>query len=37
MPDSHVYSENGVEIMGYNVKGHSKKKGTKEEQKRKKG
>ena len=24
-PDSHVYGENGVEIMVYNVKGHSKK------------
>ena len=23
--DSHVYGENGVEIMVYNVKGHSKK------------
>ena len=28
-PDSHVYGENGVEIMVYNVKGHSKKKGDK--------
>ena len=27
MLDSHVYGENGVEIMVYNVKGHSKKKG----------
>ena len=36
-PDSHVYGENGVEIIVYNVKGQSKKKGTKEEQKRKKG
>ena len=25
-PDSHVYGENGVEIMVYNVKRHSKKK-----------
>ena len=28
-PDSHVYGENGVEIMVYNVKGHSKKRGDK--------
>ena len=34
--DSHVYGENGVEIMVYIVKRHSKKR-TKEEQKRKKG
>ena len=37
MPDSHVYGENFVEIMVYNMKRHSKKKGTKEKQKRKKG
>ena len=35
--DSHVYGENGVEIMVYNVKRHSKKRRTKEKQKRKKG
>ena len=27
--DSHVYGENGVEIMVYIVKGHSKKRGDK--------
>ena len=26
-PDSHVYSENGAEIMVYNMKRHSKKRG----------
>ena len=36
-PDSHVYGENGVEIMVYNVKRHSKRRGMKEKQKRKKG
>ena len=36
-PDSHVYGENGVEIMVYNVKRHSKRRRTKEKQKRKKG
>ena len=37
-PDSHVYGENGVEIMVYNVKRHSKRRRTKKEkQKRKKG
>ena len=36
-PDSQMYGENGVEIMVYNMKRHSKKKGTKEKQKRKKG
>ena len=35
MPDSHVYGENGVEIMVYNVKRHSKRRGTKEKQKKK--
>ena len=34
-PDSHVYGENGVEIMVYNVKRHSKRRGTKEKQKKK--
>ena len=36
-PDSHVYDENGVEIMVYNVKRHSKMRGTEEKQERKKG
>ena len=36
-PDSHVYGENGVEIMVYNVKRNSKRRGMKEKQKRKKG
>ena len=35
MLDSHVYGENGVEIMVYNVKRHSKRRGTKEKQKKK--
>ena len=34
-PDSHVYGENGVEIMVYNVKRYSKRRGTKEKQKKK--
>ena len=34
-PDSHVYGENGVEIMVYNVKMYSKRRGTKEKQKKK--
>ena len=34
-PDSHVYGENGVEIMVYNVKRYSKSRGTKEKQKKK--
>ena len=34
-PDSHVYGENGVEIMVYNVQRHSKRRGTKEKQKKK--
>ena len=38
MPDSYVYGENGVEIMVYNMKRHSKKRGTKKKKKeRKKG
>ena len=37
MPDSHMYGENGVEIMVYNVKKHSKTGVTEEKQKRKKG
>ena len=37
-PDSHVYGENGVEIMIHNVKRHSKRRRMKKEkQKRKKG
>ena len=36
MPDSHVYGENDVEIMVYNVKRHSKTRGTKEKHERKK-
>ena len=35
MPDSHMYSGNGVEIMVYNVKRHSKRRRTKEKQKKK--
>ena len=33
--NSQVYGENGVEIMVYNVKRHSKRRGTKEKQKKK--
>ena len=33
--DSHVYGENGIEIMVYNVKRYSKRRGTKEKQKKK--
>ena len=37
-PDSHVYSENGAEIMVYNIKRPSKKKGgTGEKREKKKG
>ena len=36
-PDSHVYGENGVEIMVYNMKRHLKKRGTREKQRKKKG
>ena len=35
-PDSHVYSENGAKIMVYNMTRHSKKKGTKEKQRKRK-
>ena len=36
--DSYVYGENGVEIMVYNMKRHSKRTGTKKKKKeRKKG
>ena len=35
-PDSHVYGENGAEIMVYNMKRHSKKRGTREKQRKKK-
>ena len=35
-PDSHVYSENGAEIMVYNIKRPSKKKGGTEEKREKK-
>ena len=34
-PNSHVYGENGVEIMVYNMKRHSKMRGTKEKTKKK--
>ena len=34
-PDSHVYGENGVEIMVYNVKRHSKRMGAKRKTERK--
>ena len=33
-PDSHVYGENGVEIMVYNVKRHSKRRGKTEKKER---
>ena len=33
-PDSHVYGENGAEIMVYNVKRNSKKGGEKEKEKK---
>ena len=32
-PESHVYSENGAEIMVYNMKRHSEKKGAKKKKK----
>ena len=35
-PDSHVYGENGVEIMVYNMKRHSKKKGREKKQRKRK-
>ena len=35
-PDSHVYSENDAEIMVYNIKRPSKKKGGTEEKREKK-
>ena len=35
-PDSHVYGENGVEIMVYNMKRNLKKKRTEEKQRKKK-
>ena len=35
-PDSHVYGENGVEIVVYNMKRHSKRRGTKKKKERKK-
>ena len=35
-PNSHVYGENGVELMVYNMKRNSKKKGTKEKQRKRK-
>ena len=34
--DSHVYGENGAEIMVYNMKRHSKKRGTREKQRKRK-
>ena len=36
-PDSHVYGENGAEIMVYNMKRHSKKRGQRKKNKEKKG
>ena len=33
--DSHVYGENGIEIMVYNVKRHSKRRRTKKKKNRK--
>ena len=33
-PDSHVYGENGVKIMVYNMKRHSKKKGREKNRKK---
>ena len=36
-PDSHVYGENGAEIMVYNVKRNSKKGGEKEKEKKNEG
>ena len=35
-PDSHVYGENGAEIMVYNVKRHSKKWGREKKQRKRK-
>ena len=32
-PDLHVYGENGMKIMVYNMKRHSKKKGAKKKKK----
>ena len=34
-PESHVYSENGIEIMVYNMKRHPKKKRTRDKKRRK--
>ena len=34
--DSYVYGENGVEIMVYNMKRHSKRRGTKRKKNKKK-
>ena len=34
-PDSHVYGENGVEIIVYNMKRNSKKRGEEKQRKRK--
>ena len=36
-PDSHVYGENGAKTMVYNMKRHSKKKDTREKQRKRKG
>ena len=36
-PDSHVYGENGAEIMVYNMKRNSKKGGEKEKEKKNEG
>ena len=35
-PDSHVYGENGAEIMVYNMKRHSKKRGQEKNRKKEK-
>ena len=36
-PESHVYSENGAEIMVYNIKRHPKKRRTGDKKQRKRG
>ena len=35
-PNSHVYGENGAEIMVYNMKRHSKKRGREKKQRKRK-
>ena len=36
-PESHVYGENGAEIMVYNMKRHSKKRGRERKTEKKRG